>query len=195
ADEEQRKVSQPEERRDHQAGEYRTKAFLPARGQERHPTGLLPDRDEKSDENEVEQVGRKELRKPCAKCAQAGRTLDHGAPDEQEQRRAEQRKDVPLRTGAPREVSPAKVADSVLAVGDPRDQERPAREGDERQEPPGHSTRRLGGRGHRNGADLVKQRHEVEEVSGLGNLVALESDNLDRRDLYTLLAGRDGAHR
>src|SRR2546430_1968230 len=118
----------------HQAGEYRTKSFLPARGQERHPTCLLPDRDEESDENEVEQVGRKELRKLCAKCAQTGRTLDHGAPNEEEEWSPEQRQEVPLRTGAPREVAPAKVADSVLAVGDPRDQERPAGEGDERQE-------------------------------------------------------------
>src|SRR5207245_2546995 len=48
------------------------------------------------------------------------------------------------------------------------------------------------GRGHR--PDLDEQRHEVEVMLCLGDLVALEGHDLDRGSRHMLVAGRDRTH-
>src|SRR3989442_11817208 len=104
ADEEQWEVPEAEERSDHQAREDRAETLLPARGEKRHPPGLLPEGDEQGNENDLQQIARKELRKIAGERLQNARALDRGTADEEEQWRPEESQHVPLRTCAPREV-------------------------------------------------------------------------------------------
>src|SRR2546428_5489622 len=53
----------------------------------------------------------------------------------------------------------------------------------------------LRGRWCRQRADLSEERHQVEVVFGLGDLVSLERHDLDRWDLHLFVSGRDRAHR
>src|SRR6267143_1291765 len=53
----------------------------------------------------------------------------------------------------------------------------------------------LRGRWHRQRADLGEDRHQVEVMLCLSDLVALERHDLDRWDLHALVGGRNGPHR